>query len=56
MFKNSKGKLVPHCGDCYYGDITLECPDNATIDEIDDERGVLDCPGFKEREIEYKII
>lgn len=39
MFKNSKGELVPHCGDCDYGDPRKDCPDNASIDQIDDERG-----------------
>jgi len=48
MFKNSEGKLVPHCLDCKKCDPIDEdrCPDDALI-EVDDERGVLDCPGFE---------
>jgi hypothetical protein len=46
MFKNSKGELVPHCVDCVYGLISKPCPPEAISDEIDDEKGVLDCPGF----------
>lgn len=47
MFKNSKGELVPHCGDCFFGDINKVCPPEAVSEEIDDERGVLDCPGYR---------
>lgn len=46
MFKNSNGELVPHCMDCKKCH-TDSCPDDALVDEIDDERGVLDCPGFE---------
>lgn len=50
MFKNSKGELVPHCEDCKRYDKVLwsnnlECPDDA-IEIVDQERGVLDCPGY----------
>lgn len=48
MFKNSKGKLVPLCNDCYYYD-KEDCPDNALVDMVHEERGVLDCEAFKPR-------
>jgi hypothetical protein len=54
MFRNSKGELVPHCGDCIHGNPAFECPDNALMDSIDDERGVVDCPAFMPRENEVK--
>lgn len=46
MFKNSKGELVPHCMDCKkcHSDVDI-CPDDSLI-EVDDETGVLKCPGF----------
>ena len=47
MFKNSKGELVPQCVDCIHC-AADSCPADAIADEIDDERGVLDCPGFEQ--------
>ena len=46
MFRNSKGELVPHCEDCIFGDVGKKCPDNALTDEVDNEKGVINCPGY----------
>lgn len=56
MWKNKKGEQTPSCGDCVYGDDDKECPDDAMMDTVYEDRGVLDCPPFMPRNSEIKAL